>query len=1562
MAKLLRQSKIGGEQIASEPWTKEWVRNTLTGDSSGDITEYVKQWNEAHDRSVRDFSATFTEDGELKFTVTREGGDLLEGDSELEVSIDLHQKVDDRINDHWKGRADGGYAPLDIDGHIKKDYLPDIAIADIYTVDTYADMDSLSNPNPGDIAVITDASDGPDVQEGGASYIFDGDNWKMLTLPGDTVKTLKAYNWDDPQTGTVTIDYDDVGAKSKEEFDSFETSLYQTLSGDEEADSIESVEQARETWDTGYDRSPTSVDLTQSGDKVSVSVSRENEEDLVSEFDLRETLDDRYLKESNNLSDLDSNETARSNLSVYSRSHIDSTFFKIDNAFSEIEGEEARELARSNLDVFSRAEIREKFGKSIEDVGIEWDNAQTLKVTLTRGDIDHDDVESLEATVNVTDTLDDRYTRRSQNLGDLENKATARTNLDVYSRSIVNEKIEENVSGVSLAQNNGKIDIVIERSGVEGQELSNRQASLDLAATLDQRYLKESNNLSDLDDKVTARSNLGVLSESEIQEKFGKSIEDVELGFKDDDTTLEVEVIRGDINDPDVENVTATVDVAESLDKRYTQRSKNLSDLTDIAAARDNINVYSREEIREKFGKSVEDVELGFKSDDTTMEVTLRRGDIDDEGVEDVSATVDVAESLDKRYARRSENLADLEDAAKARENINVYSKDEIAENYVHQDDVTEVEWGNIEGDITDQADLQHALDEAGRILWHYVGEDVQLDANEGAIAYTGNGSVNIVLPENPEPGTVIGIADYAGSFEQYPAIIKVAENSDDEVLDGRSSFEADMSWESFVMVYAKHEGADGGRWVFASDNSFRYEIESKLDPNEAYLTEYEIDQRIDQAESDVKDHTSLMISKVESDTKTHAESYIDEQLEDHIPWDARGQADGVASLSASGKIKVDELPAVATNTVYHFDDISARDDHDAEYGDVAIVVDASADEQIEAGGATYIYVTDEDGENGQWKILTKPTDTVMSINGMTGVVEIDYSDVDAVSTSEFASYKENVIDTLTDGEGDSLSDVSDRRSNWDTAYDRSPTDASLSTEDGKLKLTISQEGEENEITAEWNAHGFMDSRYVQRQNNLGDLSSVTDARDNINVYSREEVRDRIKANVTGLVVEKNESENRLDFTIQRSDEGDQTLEDIKAELDLTSTLDNRYFNVKDNALAELDTETKKSNARANLDVYSKQEVEDQFGSSIEELGLEWKDDHSLKVTIERGDIAGETVDDLTATVDITANLDDRYTRRDQNLSDLIDTAAARDNLDVFSRTEVREKFGKSVEDVDLGFKDDDTTMEVKIQRGDIDDPNVEDVSATVDVAESLDKRYTKRSNNLSDLDSASSARENISVYDKSHVRSKIEKAVSGVGVEYINGESHDGKLRVTIEREGHEDQSLEDRQAEINLADTLDNRYFRIKDEPFAEIRGSDNVSRREQARESLEVYSKAEVNQKIDEHVSEHADDWDMAYKRSVKDVALRSSGSSNPSNDFELEVELTRQGGDGVDEIIAAKADISHNHDDTYVNKSGDTMNGALEMEDEIKMNQNAIDLGGGFKMQYNSDEGALDIVLA
>ena len=89
--------------------------------------------------------------------------------------------------------------------------------------------------------------------------------------------------------------------------------------------------------------------------------------------------------------------------------------------------------------------------------------------------------------------LDERYLNESSNLSDLPNKATARTNLDVYSRSEGNGRYLDESSNLS--------DLPDKASGRNNLQVYSKTES-------DGRFLNEDSNLSDLPDKSTAIDNL----------------------------------------------------------------------------------------------------------------------------------------------------------------------------------------------------------------------------------------------------------------------------------------------------------------------------------------------------------------------------------------------------------------------------------------------------------------------------------------------------------------------------------------------------------------------------------------------------------------------------------------------------------------------------------------------------------------------------------------------------------------------------------------------------------------------------------------------------------------------------------------------------------------------------------------------------------------------------------------------------------------------------------------------------------------------------------------------
>lgn len=108
-----------------------------------------------------------------------------------------------------------------------------------------------------------------------------------------------------------------------------------------------------------------------------------------------------------------------------------------------------------------------------------------------------------------------------------------------------------------------------------------------------------------------------------------------------------------------------------------------------------------------------------------------------------------------------------------------------------------------------------------------------------------------------------------------------------------------------------------------------------------------------------------------------------------------KGAANGVATLNASGKLTASQVPAIAITETFVVADITARDaltigtgDGEIQTGDVAIVTDASADVNVDAGSASYIY------DGTVWQLLRSPTSSVTSVNGQSGTVVLDSDDI----------------------------------------------------------------------------------------------------------------------------------------------------------------------------------------------------------------------------------------------------------------------------------------------------------------------------------------------------------------------------------------------------------------------------------------------------------------------------------------------------------------------------------------------------------------------------------------
>ena len=99
----------------------------------------------------------------------------------------------------------------------------------------------------------------------------------------------------------------------------------------------------------------------------------------------------------------------------------------------------------------------------------------------------------------------------------------------------------------------------------------------------------------------------------------------------------------------------------------------------------------------------------------------------------------------------------------------------------------------------------------------------------------------------------------------------------------------------------------------------------------------------------------------------------------------ARGAANGVASLDASGKVPASELPAIAITDVFTVASQAAMLALTAERGDVAVRSDLNKSFALAAEPASTL---------ANWVELRTPTDAVLSVAGKTGAVTLAKADV----------------------------------------------------------------------------------------------------------------------------------------------------------------------------------------------------------------------------------------------------------------------------------------------------------------------------------------------------------------------------------------------------------------------------------------------------------------------------------------------------------------------------------------------------------------------------------------
>lgn len=98
-----------------------------------------------------------------------------------------------------------------------------------------------------------------------------------------------------------------------------------------------------------------------------------------------------------------------------------------------------------------------------------------------------------------------------------------------------------------------------------------------------------------------------------------------------------------------------------------------------------------------------------------------------------------------------------------------------------------------------------------------------------------------------------------------------------------------------------------------------------------------------------------------------------------------KGQPNGVATLGSDSKIPTSQLPALAITETFVVNSEVDMLALDAQPGDVAVRTDENK---------SYILVEEPADDIDNWQELLTPTDTVLSVNGYTGVVTLTTSDI----------------------------------------------------------------------------------------------------------------------------------------------------------------------------------------------------------------------------------------------------------------------------------------------------------------------------------------------------------------------------------------------------------------------------------------------------------------------------------------------------------------------------------------------------------------------------------------
>lgn len=341
--------------------------------------------------------------------------------------------------------------------------------------------------------------------------------------------------------------------------------------------------------------------------------------------------------------------------------------------------------------------------------------------------------------------------------------------------------------------------------------------------------------------------------------------------------------------------------------------------------------------------------------------------------------------------------------------------------------------------------DNEQAQDAVGSIL-----------TNTGKVQFTYDDALNTITATVADASTTdSGLVELATTAETTtgtdttravtPAGVKAvadtkANTSHTHVAANITDFDTEVSNNTDVAANTAARHTHSNQAVLdATTASFTTADETKLDGIQAGATANATDAQL----RDRSTHTGTQTASTISDFSTAADARIAAQ---------KGAANGLATLGADSLIPTSQIPALAMTDVNVVASQAAQLALTAQEGDVAIRSDLSR---------SYIHNGGSAGTMADWTELSTPTDAVTSVNGETGIVVLDKTDIglgNVDNTSDANKPVSTAQQTALDAKMDKSANLSDV-ANAATAFSNIKQNAST-TATGVVELATTAETE----------------------------------------------------------------------------------------------------------------------------------------------------------------------------------------------------------------------------------------------------------------------------------------------------------------------------------------------------------------------------------------------------------------------------------------------------------------------------------------------------------------------